>query len=95
LRVIEESRESHRILASFNTTFIALILKLDNTSNFEEYRHIFLCNRIYKIIKNIIEIRVKSLLSKTISHEQFGFLVGRQIHEAMEVAQEVFYTIKN
>eukprot|EP01018_Ginkgo_biloba_P003770 Gb_15008 [translate_table: standard] len=62
MSVIEESRSSGRILAAFNTTFIALIPKSDNPSSFDEYRPISLCNCIYKIIAKIIARRVKRLL---------------------------------
>jgi hypothetical protein len=34
------------------------------------------------------------LLSKSISNEQFGFLLGKQIHEAIGVVQEGLHTIK-
>jgi hypothetical protein len=34
------------------------------------------------------------VLSKRISQEQFGFLEGRQIHEAIGVAQETLHSIK-
>jgi hypothetical protein len=47
---------------------------------------ISLCNCIYKIIAKIISKRIKGILSKSISQEQFGFLEGRQIHEAIGVA---------
>jgi len=38
--------------------------------------------------------RLKNILSLNISSEQFGFLEGRQIHEAIGVAQEGLYTMK-
>jgi hypothetical protein len=42
----------------------------------------------------IISRRLKPFLSKTISQEQFGFLEGRQIHEAIGVAQETLHSMK-
>ena len=69
IRVIEESRSPMRIIAPFNATFIAFILKFDNPSPFEEYIPISLCNCIYKFIAKIIARRVKRLLLKTISNE--------------------------
>jgi hypothetical protein len=79
LRVIEESKVSGRILATFNTTFISLIPKYDNPSRFEEFITISLCNCIYTIVSKIIARRMKDPLSnaKTISLQQFRFLVGR------------------
>jgi hypothetical protein len=60
----------------------------------DEYRPISLCNCIYKIISKIISRRIKGILSKSISQEQFGFLEGRQIHEAIGVSQEAMHNIK-
>eukprot|EP01018_Ginkgo_biloba_P022058 Gb_03022 [translate_table: standard] len=94
LKVVEETRAHGKVLASFNTTFITLIPKADNPSSFEEYRPILLCNCIYKIVSKVIAMRVKKLLSKSISGEQFGFVEGRQIHEAIGVAQEGLHSIK-
>jgi len=92
--VVEDSRISGRIPASFNSTFIALIPKSDNASSLNEFRPISLCNCIYKIIAKIIARRLKSILSGNISDEQFGFLEGRQIHEAIGVAQEGLHSLK-
>lgn len=42
----------------------------------------------------MIARRLKNILSKSISAEQFGFLEGRQIHEAIGVAQEGLHSMK-
>jgi hypothetical protein len=60
----------------------------------DEKRSISLCDCIYKLISKIISGRIKGILSKYISQEQFGFLEGRQIHEAIGVAQEAMHSIK-
>jgi len=95
LAVIEDSRVSGRIPASFNSTFIALIPKSDNAESLNEYRPISLCNCIYKIISKVLARRMKRILSNNISAEQFGFLEGRQIHEAIGVAQEGLHSLKS
>eukprot|EP00253_Pinus_taeda_P034952 PITA_34952 len=92
--VVEESRLKGEIYKPFNSTFIALIPKKDEPETFEDFRPISLCNCIYKIIAKVIAIRLVPILSRNISMEQFGFLDGRQIHEAIGVAQEVLHSIK-
>ena len=77
LRVIEDSRLSGKILAVFNSTFVALIPKFDSPKLFDEFRPISLCNFIYNIIGKIISTRIKKILGRIISKEQFGFLPGR------------------
>jgi hypothetical protein len=86
LRVVEESRLKGHMHAPFNSTFIALILKYDDPSSLDDFRPISLCNCIYKVISKIIARRIKAILSENISREQFGFLEGRKIHEAIGVA---------
>eukprot|EP00253_Pinus_taeda_P010711 PITA_10711 len=92
--VVDESRRKGEIHLPFNATFIALIPKKEDPESFEDFRPISLCNCIYKIIAKIIALRLKPILSKNISSEQFGFLDGRQIHEAIGVAQETLHNIR-
>eukprot|EP00253_Pinus_taeda_P004333 PITA_04333 len=92
--VVEESRLKGEIYRPFNSTFIALIPKKDEPETFEDFKPISLCNCIYKIIAKVIAIRLVPILSRNISMEQFGFLDGRQIHEAIGVAQDVIHSIK-
>ena len=93
LRVIEDSRISGKVPAIFNSTFIALILKIDDPKSFDDFRPISLCNFIYKIIGKIISTGIKKILGRIISKEQFGFFLGRQIHEAVGILQEGLHTI--
>jgi hypothetical protein len=44
LRVVDHSRRLGKMLASFNTKFIALIQNFDNLSCFEEFILVSLCN---------------------------------------------------
>eukprot|EP00253_Pinus_taeda_P014508 PITA_14508 len=92
--VVEESKQKGVIYRPFNSTFIALIPKKDDPESFEDFRPISLCNCIYKIISKVIALRIGPILSRNISMEQFAFLNGRQIHEAIGVAQEVTHSIK-
>jgi hypothetical protein len=86
LRVVEESLFEGHMHAPFNSTFIVVIPKYDDPSSLDELRPISLCNCIYKLISKIIARRIKFIKSENISREQFGFLEGRKIHEAIGVA---------
>lgn len=94
LKVVEESQREGFIHPPLNSTFIALIPKKDHPNKFDDFRLISLCNCLYKIILKIIAKRLKYILSEHISKEQFRFLEGRQIHEAIGVSQEGLHSIK-
>jgi hypothetical protein len=49
---------------------------------------------MYKIITKIIANIIKSSMSYGISKEQFGFLEGRQITNAIGIVQEALHSIK-
>jgi hypothetical protein len=91
---VEEARASIRTLATFNSTFITLIPKVVSSSSMNDFHLISLCNCIYKIIAKVIVGRIKGILSDAITKEQFSFLSGRQIHDAIGIAQEVLHTTK-
>ena len=93
LRVVDDSRKYGKVPATFNSTFIALIPKIDLPKSFEDFRPISLCNFCYKIIGKIISMRIRKVLGRYISGEQFEFLPGRQIHDAVGVIQEGLHTI--
>jgi hypothetical protein len=92
--MVEDTRISGRIPPNLNATFIALIPKIDTPETLDEFRPISLCNCAYKIVSKIIARRFKKILSKNISEQQFGFLEGRQIHEAIGIAQEGLHSMK-
>eukprot|EP00253_Pinus_taeda_P035974 PITA_35974 len=94
IEVVEESRKKGAVYSPFNATFVALIPKKEVLESFEDFRPISLCNSIYKIIAKVIAVRIKPILSRCITNEQFGFLDGHQIHEAIGVAHETIHSVK-
>jgi len=94
LDVVEESRREGHFPAPLNSTFIALIPNTDTPQCMDEFRPISLCNCIYKIMENVMDRRIKGVLSTLISKEKFKFLEGRQIHEAIRVAHEWIHSMK-
>ena len=81
-----------RILSS---TFIDIIHKVDNFDTFGDFMTISLCNILYKIVANILSLRLNPLLSKYVFEEQFVFLKNKHIHEVVGFSQETFHSIKN
>ena len=77
MKVVEDTRISGRISDSFNSTFIALMPKVNNHVSLNDFRPVSLCNCIYKVVSKVIVRRLKVILSDHITKEQFGFLEGR------------------
>lgn len=90
------TRTEGKVIAAFNAIFIALIplSKVDLAIKWDQYRPISYCNRVYKLITKIIASHIKPLLSSAISPDQFAFLIGRQIHDDIEMLKSVELTAK-
>jgi len=83
---MENNRNEMYMFLAFNSSFIFLIPKVDHPSSLDVFQPISLSNAIYKVGEKIISLRIKPILSRSISSEQFSFLEGRKIHEAIGVA---------
>eukprot|EP00253_Pinus_taeda_P012046 PITA_12046 len=91
--VVEDSRCSGTILKSINSTFLALIPKVEEAKTPDKFRPISLCNVIYKIISKVIANRLKSIHPGIISEEQLGYVEGRQILDNILLAQEMIHSL--
>ena len=74
LDMAEESKIQGKFYGALNVTFIALIPKCDKPKYDNFFWLISLCNLVYKIITEVIANRIKPMLSKFMSKEQFWFL---------------------
>lgn len=82
------------ILECSNRSFIVLIPKMNNASNFNQFRPISLCNFAYKVVAKILATRLSRILEKLMSLNQRAFMKGRWIAENSVIAQEVVYRVK-
>ena len=94
LKVVLESQKSVKFLGAINSTFIMLIPNKQKNNSFDDNILISCCNMIYKIIAKIISQRLKTILTKIVTEEQFGFLYNKQINDAVSLAQDTFHTMK-
>jgi hypothetical protein len=93
--MVEETRLKGEVISSINSTFVALIPKVNKPSVFNDFRPISLCNLCYKIISKVIAKRLRPILSRVLSEEQLGFLKGRQILDVIGTAQECLHSIRS
>lgn len=75
-QVVEESRVLIWMYPGLNTTFIALVPKVEEANTPNKYIPIALCNIIYKIVSKVIATRLKPLLPLIISPEKSGYVEG-------------------
>ena len=92
--MIEESRNSGRILRALNSAFIPLFPKKNEPISFEGYKPISLCNLVYKVTLKVIASKLKFILLNAFSKEQFGFLYNRQLCEPIGTAPEGLHSTK-
>jgi hypothetical protein len=93
--MVEESWSRGYIAGSLNSTFLALIPKVNKPATFGGFRPISLCNLVYKFISKNIATRIKPILSKSLLAEQLGFLEGREIQDVIGTSHECLHNINN
>lgn len=77
-----------------NSSLIILIPKSQNSTSFNHFKPISLCNVAYKIISKILVAKLKPLLHNLISPHQSAFLQGRWIIENQVIVQEMMHNLK-
>ncbi|WMV55749.1 hypothetical protein MTR67_049134 [Solanum verrucosum] len=73
---------------SFNATYIALISKKSGAKELRDFRPINLIGSVYKLIAKILTERLKKVMHKLVDTQQMAFLKGRQITDAILIANE-------
>ncbi|KAL6175679.1 hypothetical protein ACLB2K_052318 [Fragaria x ananassa] len=81
--------------ASFNSSLITLIPKVDHADSIMQFRPIALANFVFKIILKIISIRLAPIASRIISPQQHAFVPGRQISDCIMSTSECFNLLDN
>ncbi|RVW27605.1 Transposon TX1 uncharacterized 149 kDa protein [Vitis vinifera] len=73
---------------SLNSTFLLLIPKKEGTEDLSDFRPISLVRSVYKLLAKVLANRLKSVMGEVISDSQHAFVHGRQILDAILIANE-------
>ncbi|KAL9686789.1 hypothetical protein QQ045_031182 [Rhodiola kirilowii] len=97
LELVRQFFRDGRMPKGITSTYLALILKVNNPNAPYEYKPISCCNIIYKIISSILASRLRLILPRIIGESQSAFITGRNIVDNISLAQEVMssYSRKN
>ena len=87
--------ESEKVLEYLNQTLIVLIPKQLGPETVGQFRHISLCNTIYKMVSKILICRIRPFLPSLISPMQAAFLKGRRSSDNVIIAQELIHSLKS
>ncbi|GAU35629.1 hypothetical protein TSUD_30470, partial [Trifolium subterraneum] len=89
MRFISEFHRNRKLTRGLNSTFIALIPKIDSPQRLNDFRPISLVGSLYKILAKVLANRLHLVIGCVISESQSAFVKDRQILDVILIANEV------
>ncbi|MCI21997.1 cysteine-rich receptor-like protein kinase [Trifolium medium] len=89
MRLVSEFHRNGKLTKGLNSTFIALIPKVDSPQRLNDFRPISLVGSLYKILAKVLANRVHLVIGSVIFETQTAFVKDRQILDGILIANEV------
>jgi hypothetical protein len=89
MRFISDFHRNSKLSRGINSTFIALIPKVDSPQRVQDFRPIALVGCLYKILSKVLANRLRMYIGRVVSETQTAFVKGRHILDGILIANEV------
>ncbi|KAK2356846.1 DNA-(apurinic or apyrimidinic site) endonuclease [Trifolium repens] len=89
MRFISEFHRNGKLAKSLNSTFIALIPKIDSPQRLNDFRPISLVGSLYKILAKVLANKLRLVIGNVVSEAHTTFVKSRRILDGVLIANEV------
>ncbi|CAI5483337.1 unnamed protein product [Closterium sp. Yama58-4] len=95
MALVESFTETAELPASTKSAVTILLHKKGGRDAVENYRPITLLSFTYKVLARVVADKMKRVLNEVISPEQYGFMPGRRLSDAVGLVADVIDAAKN
>ncbi|GAU46455.1 hypothetical protein TSUD_402220 [Trifolium subterraneum] len=89
LNFFAEFHHNGKLTKGLNSTFIALIPKVESPQCVADFRPIALVSSVYKILSKVLANRLRNIVGTVVSTNQSTFIKDRQILDGILIANEI------
>ena len=87
-RFLNEFHRKGKLTKGVNSTFIALIPKIDNPQSLNDFRPISMVGCLYKVLAKVLANRLRAVIGSVVSDSRSAFVKGKQILYGIFIANE-------